>query len=161
MIFSQNHRAKLQLTQVTYLDYIRHRRIGKHYVLTETMCKGGLKYPVVPHYSVNKDGIVVYSLERIFDNVFLPNIFHFPYAPALDTQEKGYASSLILAGLRILQLIRIFHSNKEDCLNDNRLRCNDIVEACFNIFRYDKIIIQNILLLLHDFRPFVNSFDLN
>lgn len=56
-IFKKNNRSKIQLVQLTYLDYLRNIKYNKQYELVERMCKGGLRFPVAPTYSTDKDGI--------------------------------------------------------------------------------------------------------
>lgn len=149
--FGCNHRAKVQLLQLSYLDFLRAIRFSKHYSMTESMCKGGLKYPIAPNYSVSKSGVLIHSPERVYDNVFLPNIFHFPYSKIAKSDKEDKKETLILAGLRIMQFLKILQSIKKEEEGRDYVLCLELADVLKNIFDYDDYIIYNLCLLFTEY----------
>ena len=149
--FGQNHRAKVQLAQLTYYDFLRKEKFQKHYTLVERMCKGGFKYPMKPIYAVDQAGMIKFSNERIYDNVFLPNIFHFPYCVGQEMEKKGHAGTCVLAGVRIMQIMRVASSIRKEANKDPAVNCGEITRLLSDVFLYDEILLSNMILLYSDY----------
>lgn len=150
-IFSNNQRAKVQLMQCCYDDYLRTMKHKKEYTIIERMCRGGYKYPIAPNYSVDQHGSIIHSFEKKYDNVFLPNIFHFPYSRNYRLQNNGHAITHILAGLRIMQLVCAISSYNLKMKNRTVSYCEELIDLMFRVFEYDKIILANIVLLFSEY----------
>lgn len=103
-IYGSNNRAKVQAVQLCYQEYLKPQL---RYRLIESMCRGGFEFPPrVYEYDRVGHTLVAIAHSKVFDNVFVPNVFRFPYSGKWPWNPVPKAGTYLLAGLRVLQLLQ-------------------------------------------------------
>jgi hypothetical protein len=106
--YSTNHRVKVQLLQLIYHNFLRDRAFSKRYQLVESMCKAGFRFPPQPYqYSYVEGKLVASGVNKLFDNIFLPPIFRYPYSfSGAHPKNLPAAKNHLLMPLRTLQILQ-------------------------------------------------------
>jgi hypothetical protein len=148
-IHGKNNRAKVQVLQLLYYDYLTKEKYSQQYKLIEFLCKAGFLFPPrMYRYEKLEHEMTVVAHLRLFDNLFFPTIFHFPYPPNYNWDKLPFSGSYLLANLRIIQITRACwernktQSKKERCF---ALSASKLFHLCNVLFGYDSKIISKLL----------------
>ncbi len=149
-MYGINNRVKCQILRLQYHEFLKtYSKTGfPIYILTETMCKSGFKYPPVFYeYDYLKNTLVPKSNYRIFDNIFLPSLFRFPYHFEFFKKFKIKDNTYLLLQFRLIQIMYRYFSIKKNTPISKDL----IVEDVTDIFGYNKTIVNLALDELSEF----------
>jgi len=109
LLYGENNRIKVQLLQLLYHNYLDVRNSRYKYRLIEAMCKAGYSFPPrIYSYRFNNGDLIPVSHNKIFDNVFMPLIFSYPYVDDKNRINIPASKTYIMMGLRLIQLIQAF-----------------------------------------------------
>jgi len=147
-IYGNNNRAKAQLLQLCYNDYLESKKHPKRYQLIESMCKGGFMYPPQIYYyseDSNKRGPDAHA--KMFDNVFITTLVRFPYSDKRKWTALPISKTYTLAGLRVIQLIEAYEMLYNNGSGQMKffIPISTLLSDLDALFHYDRDIIISIL----------------
>jgi hypothetical protein len=144
-----NHRSKAQVLQLLYHDFLREKNYPKRYKLIESICKGGFRYPPkMYNYEIQGDILVPIAFLKLFDNLFFPTVFQFPYSSNYNFDSAPYSKTYLLAGIRIIQLLQAHKMHNQTSLNSirkNTMATNKLFRILNILFNYENVIISKLL----------------
>lgn len=145
--FGCNNRAKTQMIQLLYQAFILSSNNKISYKFIEYLFLAGNRFPPkVFHYKYVSDKLFLDKAEKVYDNIFVPNLFVYPYHHNLTNFSIPYSQSYLLIKFRIIQLLLCASLN---CLKKaSRIKVDDITSLLKKSFNYDERII---LLCLDEF----------
>jgi hypothetical protein len=150
--FHKNKRAAVQLIQVYFYDFLKHRG-RKNYYLIENLMKCGKAYPIKPYrYVRDASGQIARekAQHKTFDNIFLTNIFTSPIINKQQSsglvQEPNNFNNLLI-GLRIMQIIASHDRYRKERPERKikALHFEDLLEICDVLFEYPRDLVSTIL----------------
>lgn len=135
--FGNNNRSKTQMIQLLYQAFILSRKNKTSYKLIEYLFLAGNRFPPkVFHYKYKLDSLILEKVEKVYDNIFVPNLFTYPYHPEIRNFLLPYSKSYLLTKFRIIQLLLCFS------LNDlESIKVGEITSTLTKCFNYDERII--------------------
>jgi len=144
--FGKNNRAKAQLTQCNYFNFLNETKMKK-YMLVESLMLAGQEIPPIAYeykYIEAQNKLKMFSGNSYFDNSFLPNIFLYPYDSA---NYKYPSNNTPLMGLRILQLV-VSHQNymrSRQEVVESYWKIEDYLRVLNILFGYDKAVMLSLI----------------
>ncbi len=145
-IYHNNQRAKIQFIQLLYYDFLKSKKFHRGYQLVESMCLAGYNYPQSIYNYVSDGNNLNHDLEvKIFDNIFIPIIFRFPYHEDYMWKTEPIAHTYILAGIRIIQLLHAFQYIRDIPSFTYQVPFHFIKNNLEQLFQYEETIIDLIL----------------
>jgi hypothetical protein len=144
--YGSNHRAKVQLLQLCYHNFLQGEYTYKRYLLTEQMTMGGYKYPPKIFFYSNNENCLLPEVElKIFDNVFLPVIFRFPYNNEHEWGIAPHCGTYFIAVLRIVQILYAYAQVDDQIDPPFEIPGNILIKSLNQLFKYDSQICYLIL----------------
>ncbi|MEW6194237.1 MAG: hypothetical protein AB1521_03655 [Bacteroidota bacterium] len=145
LIYGENNRIKVQLLQLLYHNFLDVKNSKYKYRLVEAMCKAGYSFPPCFYsYRLDNGNLIPVSHNKIFDNVFLPLIFSFPYIEEKNRIQIPISRTYMLLGLRIIQYIQAFSKiNNHDGIIPISLQA--LNEFLNKLYSYDSKIINALI----------------
>jgi len=147
-MLNKNKRAQMQVMQLKYFDYLEMRR-EKSYLLIESLCRSGFKYPPRPYIYIRKSNELNRHIhDKVFDHHLLPSIFMYPMVCFGDTSEHKESTHKysFLCGVRILQIVYA-HDKLVKSGNGSiePMLSKELSEICNKLFAYPKDIVAAIV----------------
>ncbi len=142
--YHSNNRSKTQIIQLLYQSFVLSRRSKNKYRVIEYLFLSGYRFtPKVFHYSIKNDQIFLEKAEKIYDNIFIPNLFSYPYVSNAEKIILPISQSYLLIKIRLIQLLLGVSNNEEE--TSNIISIDDVLLYLEGIYKYDKQIILSSL----------------
>lgn len=143
--FGYNNRSKTQMVQLLYQAFILSRNNKVRYKFIEYLFLSGNRFPPkVFNYKLVSNKLLLERVEKVYDNIFVPNLFVYPYHHNITNCSMPFSQSYLLVKFRIIQVLLCAYSN---CLERGGIiKVGDITSILSKNFNYD----VNIILLCID-----------
>jgi hypothetical protein len=139
-LYGPNQRAKINFLQLCYYNSLKH---GKKYQLLEEMCRAGFRYPpAIYSYEYERDKLRRTYANNLFANVFVPNIFRFPFNKNFPGNKIPPSRTYMLMGIRIIQLLLKYNYSLD---KGTVILLNELIDELTNLFDYKKDIMMNFI----------------
>jgi hypothetical protein len=148
----ENVRAKMQMLQYKYYDFLTKRHVASPrapYQLVEALMKAGRRFPPIAYKYVLERGVLIRTIwnRQKFDTRFFPSVFRFPFvsgrfappqrgAHKLDGELKGANIEHVLMGIRILQFLRAMSKYYNDGQDSDRNAVHISVEELCECLKF-------------------------
>lgn len=150
-LFKDNNRSKTQIIHLLYHAFIYNDRPAKSlYKIVEILFLSGYNYtPKIFDYSTNESNeLFLENANRVYDNIFVPNLFSYPYASEMENIKIPYSKTYLLIKIRILQFIfGYYFISKDESRNkiifeDIEIDISMITSYLTTLYNYDDRIIR-------------------
>jgi hypothetical protein len=159
-----NVRAKMQMLQYKYFDFLMKRRTTSQrapYHLVEALMKAGRRFPPIAYRYVSEKGIVLRAIwhRQKFDSRFFPSLFRFPFISGRYTRTDAHRTEgadlvepqidYVMVGVRILQMLRAmviyYESHGQGSHELSYIAVDELCDYLAFAFNYDRGLVLRVL----------------
>ncbi len=138
--YSNNNRSKTQIIQLLYHAFIMNYKNRSRYRLIEYLLLAGHRFPPkLFYYELVNNKLELYKTEKTYDNIFVPNLFVYPYSEDSGILEVSVSKTYIFLKLRLIQII--VGLVQKNSIENKDILIKDIVYYLNTLYKYDKEII--------------------